>query len=307
MEIPHRDSASPPRRDLRGAILWMVAAALAFAVMGALVKAATAGLSFLSALWARAAVGLVFLSLWMRAVGRRRDGRRRSLLLLRSLFGWSAMFLYFFAIERLPLSTATVLNYASPLFVALLSGRVLREGATWRLVPWIGLALGGLVLLVGAVPPGDVPAAALGLASALLAALAYLVVRRLSATEAPDVIVWHFSAWSVLFATLTFPLAWLAGYQEVLRRDWETLARDPSLLWPLIGVGIAATLGQLAMTTAYGRERAAVVAPYSYLTPLVAYGLGIAWFGDPVAWRSVIGGGMILLASVVLTIRASVE
>ncbi len=285
----------------------MVAAALAYGTMGALVKAATGSLSFLSALWARAAVGLVFLSLWLRILRRRPDGHRKRLLFVRSLCGYAAMFLYFFAIQRLPLSTATVLNYSSPLFVALLSGRLLREGATWRLLPWIGLALGGLILLVGAAPSGDLPAVVLGLASALLAALAYLAVRRLSATETPEVVVWHFSAWSVLFATLTFPLAWMAGFGDALRRDWQALSGDPALPWTLAGVGIAATLGQLAMTTAYGRERAAVVAPYSYLTPLVAYVLGMAWFGEPFSWRSFAGGGMILLASVVLTIRASVE
>jgi len=302
----HEEGGTGPR-DLRGAILWMVAAALAFGTMGALIKTATVGLSFLSALWARAAVGLVFLSLWLRIRRRRPDGHRKGMLLLRSLFGFAAMFLYFYAIERLPLSTATVLNYSSPVFVALLSGRLLHEGATWRLLPWIGMALLGLAWLVGAVAPEDLLAAGLGLASALLAALAYLTVRRLTSSESPEVIVWHFSAWSVLFATLSFPLAWVLGWQEVLRRDWQAVSADASLLWTLAGVGVAATLGQLAMTTAYGRERAAVVAPYSYLTPLVAYVLGLTCFGEPFGWRSIGGGAMIVLASVVLTIRAGVE
>jgi len=99
----------------------MIAAAVAFAVMGAFVKASTAGLPFLFALLFRNAMGLLPLAAWYLVTGRRPTAVRPRLLFLRALLGFSAMFLFFLAIGALPLATATTLNYSSPVFVALVS------------------------------------------------------------------------------------------------------------------------------------------------------------------------------------------
>jgi drug/metabolite transporter (DMT)-like permease len=294
-EVPARRT---PRQSLPVAVAFMALASLSFAVMQAFVKDATRDLPFLFALWARGAAGLVPLTLWFVASGRRLRPVRPRMVMTRSLLGYTAMCLFFVAIQRLPMPTATVLNYSSPVFVVLLSARLLGERRAGRMLAFVVVALAGVALLADANASGDPLAVGIGVLSAFFAGLAYVTVRELSATEPSDVIVWHFTAWTTVLSAVALGVAAIAGWGGVDRAALDAVLSSPARVAGLAAVGIFGTGGQLAMTAAYARYRASAVAPFSCLNPVLSYGIGLAFFEDPLSVRALAGGVLVLGASV---------
>lgn len=101
--------------------LWMLLAALGFALMGALVKLGATKFSSSELVFYRSLFGLITVSLYLRS-------QKLSLAtpvlfkqMSRALVGFASLVLFFYAIAHLPLATAMTLNYTSPLFLALLS------------------------------------------------------------------------------------------------------------------------------------------------------------------------------------------
>src|SRR5512138_1275539 len=109
---------------------WMLVAAALFALMGVLVKHASAHFSPAELVFYRSAFGLA--AIWaVVAVSHRRLLAPLATPHLRSHFwrgvsGFAALVLFFYALARLPLATAVTLNYTAPLFLAALSAWWLR-------------------------------------------------------------------------------------------------------------------------------------------------------------------------------------
>jgi S-adenosylmethionine uptake transporter len=264
--------------------------------MGVLVKLSTGDLPFLVAVFFRNVVALFPLLLYALASGLPLGSGRHGLLFLRSLTGFTAVFLYFLALEYLPLSTAVLLNFSSPVFVVLLSGLILGERNLRGLLPLVLAAFVGVGLLVG--PDFDETGVQgiLGLASAVFAALAYLLVRRLSDTEPSMRTVTYFAIWSSLFSLIMLGGALVLGIGELSLDRIATVILSPKKAAILIGVGLTGTLGQVFMTSAYARERASVVSTLSYINPLLSFIYGVTLFNDPLTWTSV-GGGLLVIGS----------
>jgi len=109
-------------------IAWILLASASFAAMGAFTKAAVAGVGVADAVfWRSVVVMLVALGLsWRQGVSLRPGNLR--LMLWRSGIGLVAMGLFFWSIGQIELGLAHTLLYTSPLFMPLLSGRMLGEG-----------------------------------------------------------------------------------------------------------------------------------------------------------------------------------
>lgn len=279
---------------MRRAILRMIASSFFFAVMGALVKASTGRLPFLVALVFRNVVSVIPLAAWFAWTGLSFRPRRGGLLLVRSALGFGAMAAFFLAIEHLPLSTATVLNFSSPVFVVLFSALLLRESIAGRVLPFVLAAFAGVAILVGPEWARSGVDVAVGLASAVLAALAYVTVRTLSRTEPPARIVLYFALWSSVFSAVLLAGAMAAGWEAVSPGQVVAALSDPWQVAALCGVGLAGMLGQLFLTASYAGERASVVSAFQYTGPVFSYVFGIAFFGDPATLRSLLGGAVIV-------------
>ncbi len=286
-------SDSSPSKT-RVAVIRMSMAALCFAAMGVLVKASAMRLPFLVAVFFRTAVGLLMLLAYFRWTGTSLRARQHGLLLVRSLLGFAALFLFFFALERLPLAHAVVLNFSSPVFVVLLSGVVLGEQRTGAILPFVLAAFCGAAFLVAPEWTEVRFEAVLALLSAVFAALAYVTVRRLSRTESSRTIVFYFMLYGTIFGLATLAGAGLAWPEEYALDRIAPGLLDPFTLLYLGGVGVTATLGQLFLTSAYVLEKASVVSVFSYLNPLLSYFLGLAFFGEVPTWSSVLGGFLVL-------------
>ena len=141
---------SEPVDTPRVAVLWMIFGSLCFGTMNALVKY-TSGLEGIdvwmvilvrSAVIAFAVVGFAF----SRGISLKINDPKT--MFLRCAVGLTAMILYFSSLAKIPLGQAVTLQYTAPLFVALLSGRVIAEKVQPSVIALVVTAFTGIVLIV---------------------------------------------------------------------------------------------------------------------------------------------------------------
>jgi drug/metabolite transporter (DMT)-like permease len=208
--------------------------------------------------------------------------RQPGLQILRSALGLGAMTAWFYGLSVVPIAQATALSFTSVIFGSL--GAALLLGERMRLRRWSAVVAGFLGALVILRPGfGDVdPAALIVVFSSLCWAGALLTVKRLSTTDSVVCIVtWN----SVLLTVFSLPIAIPV---------WVTPSTE-QLLW-LGLIGVLATAGHLAMTSAFKASDATVVFPVDYTRLLWASVIGYLAFGEiPDAWTWV--GGTIIFAS----------
>jgi drug/metabolite transporter (DMT)-like permease len=259
----------------------MVVSAILFASMAATVLVAARELPNAPLVFFRHFLMLLFLLPWLAKEGRgalRTDDLGGHM--VRSLAGVSAVACYFYAIARLRLADAVLLNQSMPLFIPLVERAWLGERIPRRL--WGVLLLGFAGLLVILRPGSSVfdPAAVAGLASAALAAVAQVGIRRLIRTEPVTRIVFYFG----LIGSLAAALPALAAWRQPAPGTWIAL----------VFMGVFATVGQLTLTRSYMYAPAAQVGPFIYVGPVFA-GL-IDW----VVWGRLPDGPFVLGAAIVI-------
>jgi drug/metabolite transporter (DMT)-like permease len=184
--------------------------------------------------------------------------------LLRAISGLTAMYLYFYALNNLHLTDALLLNYTSPIFIALFAVLWLKEAWTISRRRALGLSLVGLMLLFH--PSTDLFSlpGLLGLASGALAGLALTTVKQLSNSDDPISIVVWFALISSLLSAI--PLFWSFVWPEGMTWVW------------LLALGLFASLGQLGLTWAYQRATITQVSPFGYTGLIFAALIGfIIW------------------------------
>lgn len=276
---------------------WMLVAAALFALMSVLVKHASTTFSPAELVFYRSAFGL--LAIWGAIV----VSHRRLLAPLatphgmahfwRGLSGFVALVLFFHALARLPLATAVTLNYTAPVFLAALSAWWLRERHGRGLVGAVLLGFAGIVLLLRPQLEGQdwLPALA-GLASGILAAVAYVNVKQLGRLGEPE---WRVVFYFTLLSTIG-GAAWMAvaGFHRPQPGDW---------LW-LGGIGFTATAAQLALTRAYHRGRTLTVGSLAYTTVGFSALYGVVLFGERLPLAAWIGMAVVAAAGV-WAVRAS--
>ncbi|HEV8629737.1 MAG TPA: DMT family transporter [Thermoanaerobaculia bacterium] len=277
----------------RRALLMLVASSTAFGVMAFCAKLASQrGVGGAEVAAMRFAFGLLPVLLSPRLRRRALTWQRRDLLLYRGFFGGIAVLLYFLSIDHVPVGLATLLNYTSPVFAAVFAALFIGEPVQPRVLPALGIALGGVFLVVrahggdggiGAVGPWAV----VGLASAALSGAAVTAIRMARRTEGSWAIYTSFNALGLL-ATAPFALA-----------AW----RHPGVVgWlALVGVGALSMVAQLLMTYAFrwiDNLRAGVV---QQLAVFVAMTMGALFLGEPVTAQSLLGS-LLTVAGVVAVV-----
>lgn len=267
--------------------LWMLAAGLAFALMGVFVKVASAHFATAELVLWRALVQMAVAWALLRHARLPVRTPRLGMHVHRGVAGFVSLFMFFHALTELPVATAMTLNYSSPLFLAILLAVLARERPGWKLVGTVLLGFVGVVLLLRATFAADLWWPGLiGLASGAISAVAYWNVRQLVRANEPESrVVFYFG----LFA-LAGALVWMAPQR------WHAPSADT--WWMLAGVGGLGALGQVAMTRAYGQGSTLVTAALSYSGIVFSSVIGIAWFGDLLSWPAWLGIALIVAAGI---------
>ena len=251
----------------------MVNAAFFFSVMTLFVKAAGKTLPTAEIVLVRSVFGLVVTWIMLRRAKVDPWGNRRGLLVVRGIFGFIALICFYYAVTHLPIAEATVIQYTNPVFVAVLAGLFLGERLSGREVGAMVLCLLGVALvarpqtLFGAAAAGFDPLAiAAAVGGAVATGFAYVLVRKLGATEHPLVTVFYFP----LVAT---PIA-LPLVLPYLR--WPTPLEAVYLL-----CGATCTqLAQISLTRGLQLERAGKAMSMTYLQIVFATLWGVLFFSE---------------------------
>jgi drug/metabolite transporter (DMT)-like permease len=277
------------QRSLLLGASFIVAGELCFATMGVGIRIVSAELPNEMIVFARNLVGMLLLAPWLlrRGAGGLMTGVPH-LHLLRALAGVSAMYCFFYAIAKMPLAEAMLLKLTAPVFIPLIAMLWLQEQVTGLVWVALGIGFAGvLVILEPDLSPGSAvvsPVALIGLLGGVLAALAKVTVRRLSATEPPSRIVFYFAL--IAGAISAVPLLWA----------WQT--PSPSALLWLLGVACSATLGQLALTRGLSLAPASRMGAFGYSAVLFGAGYGWLIWDEPVTAGLVAGSLLIAVAGV---------
>ena len=216
--------------------LWMLFAAFAFSLMGVGVKLASEIYGTGEIVFYRSLIGVIIMWTVLASSGTSVRTPHMAMHIKRSLFGVTALLLWFTSITMLPLATAMTLNYMSPVWIALIlgAGAALTGtgGADRKLIGAILMSFGGVIcLLQPSVGHNQLTGGLIGLISGMFTALAYVEVRQLGQLGEPEGrIVFYFSAVGMVVG-----LAWML-YTGPSTHTW----RGAGLL---LAIGILATLG----------------------------------------------------------------
>lgn len=274
-------------QDLHRGALFAVAAAAAFAAMGAMIKVAAAELPNPMVVFLRNAFGLLILAPWLLRPGLQGLKTDRPWAhLLRAAVGLSAMYCFFFAISRLHLANAVLFNYSQPLFIPFIAWLWLGERPPARIFPAVAIGFVGVALILkpdtGLVSvPGLI-----GLASGLLAATAMVAIRRMADTEPTTRIVFYFT----IFATLISAAPAAATWQQPSGPVWLIM----------LAAGALATAGQLLLTRAYTLAPAAHVGSLIYAAVVFAALFGWLFWDEVPDGLDAAGTVLVVLAGVIV-------
>jgi drug/metabolite transporter (DMT)-like permease len=268
--------------------LLIVSAELMFAFMGASIRQVSVELNNGMIVFGRNLVGLALVFTLASSAGL--DNLRTRvphLHLLRASAGLGAMYCFFYAIAHMALADAMLLKLTAPLFMPLVALFWLDERFTWHVIAALAIGFGGVGLIL--LPDfGDMaPVALIALLGGLLAAVAKVTVRRLSATEPTARIVFYFAAIGTLFSLL--PLFWL----------WQAPTQQ-QLMW--LGIlGLFATAGQLLLTRGMACAPAARLAPFTFFAVVFGALLGWLLWDELLKWTTMAGTLLIMLSALLVS------
>ena len=204
---------------------------------------------------------------------------------LRSAFGLLGMFGNFYALSRLAVADASLLNKMSPFFAIIFSAVLLKERPNKvQIICILTAFFGAMFVLKPTFQNVDLLPSCSGFLGGACAGLAYTFVRKLTGGGTKGYyIVFFFSA----FSTVCTSPALIFGYSPM----------TPEQLLCLLGAGAAAAGGQFAITAAYTYAPAREVSIYDYSQIIFAGLLGFFVMNQiPDMW-SIIGYVIIIGAA----------
>lgn len=283
--------------------LWMLFASFVFALMGVCVKLASDLYSTSEIVMYRGAIGVVV----MFALLRVRGGTLKTSLpwhhFWRGIIGVTALWLWFFSFSKLPLATAMTLNYMAPIWIAAILFTVgWWRGLNrfeWSFAAAIGLSFIGVILLLRpSINAEQWLGGIFALISGIVSAFAYLQVRHLGQLGEPDYrVVFYFSLTGMIAGSFGSFFTHAINNDSVV--TWH--AHSGTGIALLLGIGITATVAQIAMTRAYRLGNVLITANLQYTGIVFSSILGIAIWGDKLAWSGWLGMAMILVSGIAAT------
>ena len=225
--------------------------------------------------------------------------------LLMSAFDSGALLCYFFAIRTTGVAIATFLLFIQPVWVALLAPRFLKTPTEKIVIAALGVALAGLVVILGpALLGGGVSVSVLGLAAGFGGGWCYaffqLIVKGLTQQVPSTTIVSCECTLDVLFV---LPFALWQAVGSGMRLDTRDLLA--ALILGLVCTALAYTM----WVDGVRRIRVQHSSILGFLTPAVAPVFAWLLLGQGVGLATALGGALIVIAGLLVAVfgRAEME
>lgn len=252
--------------------LWMLLASFSYVASATLTRQLAGTYPVFELAFFRCAVGVAVLTpLVLRGGTAQLRTRVFPLHCLRTVLTYSAILLWFYAAEHVPVGDFFAIQFATPLFTIAAAAVLLREKV--GLKSWAAAFVGFLGVMI-IIRPG-LTVVTLGVAAALATAVAYALVNTaikvMSRHDSPAVMSFYANL-------LILPVSLVPALFA-----WKTpLAAD---LPTLLGVALFATLAQYSVACSISLADARVVQPVNFLRLPIAAALGFLVFGEfPDLW-----------------------
>lgn len=237
--------------DRNKGIVFIILSAFGFAMMSAFIKLSGDLPSIQKTFFRNLVSCIIAFSLILKykesAFGSKEN---RKILILRSIFGTLGIILNFYAIDRLVLSDANMLNKLSPFFVIIFSAIFLKEKIKSNQAVAVIIAFIGALFIIKPTLNFDIIPYVAGILGAIFAAAAYTCLRVLGGKEKFYTVVFFFS----LFSTVSiFPFA-IMSYKSMTIIQFVYL---------VLG-GVFASIGQFGVTLAYKYAPAKEISIFDY-------------------------------------------
>jgi len=273
------------------AMLYMLVAVALFALMDAGLKLLSPHYPALQVAMLRGASALPLVLAWalLGADPRSLVRVHWRLHLLRGALGIGMMFGFVYGLRTLPLSTVYAITFVSPLLVTAMAVPLLGEKAGPRRWIAIGIGLAGVLVILRPTGAGMLTLGGLAILLATLCwAASAITVRLLAQRDSTQAMVFWFMAILAL------------GSGVLSFHEWKPIRAEHA--WVIVGIGATGTLAQIALTEAFRRGEASLIAPLEYTALIWGVLLDVALWGvlpDAVTWL----GAAIIVASGLYLLR----
>ncbi|KGG15069.1 Integral membrane protein [Prochlorococcus sp. MIT 0602] len=272
-------------------IISLIGSAFAFSLMTVCIKQLKGRIPVAEIVFLRSVFSLLITRFLLTKAQISPWGNNKRLLFFRGLIGTGALFCVFQAINSLPLAAATIIQYTYPTFTALLAWWMLDEEIKKRVLYAICLGWIGIQVVVQPLWQNNsnvqisFNAVLIALSGAILTALAYVTVRKLSKQEHDLVIVFYFPLVSI---PITLPFLLKQGVYPA-GSEW---------LW-LLGIGLFTQIGQVLITRGLSLLPAGYAGSINYTQVLFASMWGVLFFAEPLTLYIIIGAGCVFGATLI--------
>ncbi len=303
---------SPSNLALLGALSAAIAS-FCFSINDMAIKFLSGGYALHQVVLTRTVIGMAFLFLFIvpfaggfAALRTRRIGAH----LLRGFFVVFSNMAFFLGIAALPLAEGVAIFFVAPLIITIFSVIFLREKVGPR--RWFAVVLGlcgvGVMLRPGS--EAFQLAALLPIASAFGYAGLHIMTRHIGKTESAVALAFYIQVTFIIVSTvigLTVGDGRFAGSGdpslEFLFRAW---VMPPARDWAILTlVGLSSAIGGYLIGQAYKMSEAALVAPFEYLSLVMAVVWGLLVFGERPDLTALAGIALILFSGLYMIWRES--
>lgn len=237
----------------------------------------------------RSVITFIMCAVIIRAKGLPFFGFNKRWLIVRGVFGVTALTLFFYTLDNLPIAIATTVQYLSPVFTVIIAIFLLKENV--KPVQWVFflIAFSGILFMgmskflsadssVAVIKPFWV---FVGVLSALFSGIAYNAIVKCKRTDEPITIVMYFP----LVATPVMAVLTAFDYVIPEGNEW----------WMLVVIGVFTHFAQLLMTKSLHADHTATVTPFKYFGSIYAFFIGLFLFGEVISLYGIAGMILILL------------
>lgn len=217
----------------------------------------------------------------------------RKYLFLRGVMGTISICAFYFSLDYLLLSDATMLNKLSPFFAIIFSFLYLKEKITGKQLLLLLLAFGGSLFVIKPHFDSSIIPSLMGIIAAAAAGLAYTMIRVIGDKEDFFTVILSFTGIATI---VCFPFMFI---------NTSGLTRNNIIY--MILAGLCFILGQGFLTLAYRNAPASEISMFDYVGLIIAAVYGFILFSEIPDILSIIGYVIIIVASFfnILTKRTS--
>lgn len=216
----------------------------------------------------------------------RAEKKYRGWLFVRSVFGCLGMVFLFYASSHANQADVTVLHKMSPFLITILASVFLKEKLSKIQIPALIMAFAGAFVIANPQFNSNVFPIFVAFLAAVASSISYTFLSYFKDKVNGLTVTLNFCLVSIL-GTLPFVIS-----NFVMPTGWDLVM--------LFLIGVFGSMSQLALTYAYRFAPASEVSIYNYSGILFSMILGYFVLNQEISLRSVIGGGIVIFASLIV-------